>query len=36
LDICINWARQAELFAYDEHSKILYLEKEEHTDDKKE
>lgn len=26
LDTCVNWARQAELFAYDEYSKILYLE----------
>lgn len=29
LDTCIGWARQAELFAYDEQSKLLYLEKEE-------
>jgi NitT/TauT family transport system ATP-binding protein len=28
LDTCIGWARQAELFAYDEHSKILFLENE--------
>ncbi|WP_018132234.1 ABC transporter ATP-binding protein [Effusibacillus pohliae] len=28
LDICIGWARQAELFAYDEHAKMLFLEKE--------
>lgn len=26
LDICISWARQAELFAYDEQYRVLYLE----------
>lgn len=29
LDILIDWGRYAELFAYDEHSKQLYLEEEE-------
>lgn len=28
LDICIGWARQAELFAYDERARMLYLENE--------